>query len=151
MTAIANSLEGTIGGIDNIIEGVTDSKKVSSVLCTSIIQTKDNSKGKWKFKGKTKGSDKKLVTGGSKGKGKNKNKPYHKAKANSTKDDKKDFSKGKDFKEESCKSKQFTELVLSSSHLSCEGCGHEIDSSFSCFPPDAASPQVFHVNQWYSM
>ena len=80
MTAIANSLEGTIGGIDNIIEGVTDSKKVFSVLCTSIIQTKDNSKGKGKFKGKTKGSDKKLVTGGSKGKGENKNKPFSKGK-----------------------------------------------------------------------
>ena len=65
MTAIVNSQEETIGDTDKIIEGVTESKKVFSVLCTSIIQIKGNSEiqrqGKW--------LDNMLATGGSKDKG----------------------------------------------------------------------------------
>ena len=42
-----------------------ESKKISSFFCTNTIQTKGNSEKKGKFKGKAKGFDKKLATGGS--------------------------------------------------------------------------------------
>ena len=69
-----------------------ESKKVSSFFCTSTIQTKGNSEKKGKFKGKAKGSDKKLATGGSLAKRKKNDKPCHKAKANGKKDENEDSS-----------------------------------------------------------